>query len=499
MTSAGDVVQLSRTLWSEFMPPLLAIEWDETQARVAVASQHGGRMVVQQAFSVALQSSQMTEEEHATPIGRQIATALRRRGIGRADALVAVGRGRIELRQLSLPPAPEEELPELVRFQAMREFNELTDEWLLDFVPVGEPTDASQEILAAAIDPQLVGQIKEACRTAGLEPQRLVLRPCAAAALLGTAADSQEDRVRMLVDLLPGEVDLTVMAGSRVAFLRTTRLAVDVPEKRALVMEIRRTMAAAQNQLGGRRVESILLCGTGEEQVAQAKALGAALHTATELFDPFSVVEVAPRLRGALPETPGRFAALLGMLATEAENRQHAVDFLHPRQPPQQASRRHWYIAAAVAVVLLMFGFLVVRRLQQSHLAAEIAGIEKQLPEWEKKERKARSLQTAAAKIKQWTASDVVWLDQLAELSVNAPPARDVMATEMLFNALPGGGGQIYLKGLAKDAATIQAVEQRIRDSRRSVESGESSEDDSQPYYSWWFGTRVTIEPEEGR
>jgi len=477
------------------MPELLAVEWDDTEARLAVASSRGTRMVVEQAFSVDL-PKERDDEAPPEEVGARIATELSARGIGRAETLVAVGRSSIELRQLSLPPAPESELPDLVRFQAVREFNKLTDDWRLDFVPIGEPSDGSQEVLAAAISPKLVAHIEQICHAAGLKPRRLVLRPCAAASLLARAAHLRGFQARLLVDVLPGEVDLTVMAGNHVAFLRRTRIAGDPPQTRALLTEMRRTMAAAQNQLGGRRVESILLCGAGEEYAARAREIQESLQTPTELFDPFGTVRVGPRLRRALPEHPGRFAPLLGMLASEAEGREPTIDFLHPRRPPKPV-RHRWYIAAAVGVAVLVFGFLIYRQLKRNDLAADVEYLQSELGRWEELEDRAVSVEKNAATVERWTAGDVVWLDELATLSAKAPSAHEVMVTEMKLDSVPAGGGQVYLKGLARDAATIQAVEQRIRDARHTVESGESGEDDSQSHYSWWFSARLTVEPGE--
>ena len=76
----------------------------------------------------------------------------------------------------------------MVRFQAMREFNELEDDWLLDFIPIDTAADGARTVLAAAIDAELVGQIQKTCETAGLKPQRLMLRPCAAASLFAAAS-----------------------------------------------------------------------------------------------------------------------------------------------------------------------------------------------------------------------------------------------------------------------------------------------------------------------
>ena len=54
-----------------------------------------------------------------------LAEALQRRGLAKAEAIVLIGRAAVELKQLQLPPAPDDELPDMVRFLAQREFHAL--------------------------------------------------------------------------------------------------------------------------------------------------------------------------------------------------------------------------------------------------------------------------------------------------------------------------------------------------------------------------------------
>ena len=54
----------------------------------------------------------------------------------------------------------------------------------------------------------------------------------------------------------------------------------------ALLAEIRLTLAAASNQLGGRKIESIVLCGQQQADVDLAQAIQKELGIHVELFDP---------------------------------------------------------------------------------------------------------------------------------------------------------------------------------------------------------------------
>ena len=94
------------------MARLLAIEWDGSEARMAVASSRGEAMVVEHAFTVALKETAGEAAPAESPVGEALAAALAARRIGRLDALVGVSRSSVELRQMSLPPVPDDELPD---------------------------------------------------------------------------------------------------------------------------------------------------------------------------------------------------------------------------------------------------------------------------------------------------------------------------------------------------------------------------------------------------
>src|SRR4051812_21847017 len=123
------------------MPQVLALEWDDAEARLAVADVRRGSIVLEQAFAVSLENTapgsgadtpagqiSLSGAHDLNAIGRRITEALAARGIRRGKTLVGVGRANIELKNISVPPCPVEELPEMVRFQAERDFNTLSDD-----------------------------------------------------------------------------------------------------------------------------------------------------------------------------------------------------------------------------------------------------------------------------------------------------------------------------------------------------------------------------------
>ena len=303
------------------MSRLLAIEWDLREARVVVARTRGPTVTLEHAFAVDLGPRDPGQTFADVNVGSKLAAALAARNVGRAETLVAVGRASIELRQLTLPACPLEELPDMVRFQAMREFTTLGEDWALDFVHLDTGDEEGVTVLAAAISPAMVDQIRDTCQGAELAPNRLILRPLAAASLLRRRDGETATDCRLMVDLLSDEADLTVLVDEHVALMRTVRLATaadPATQSRALLGEIRRTIASAQNQLGGRRVEKVVLCGGGSDQTALKEIIEAELSLPVEMFDPFSekhidasALAARPRIRRPIRSAVG-FASRRG-------------------------------------------------------------------------------------------------------------------------------------------------------------------------------------------
>jgi Tfp pilus assembly PilM family ATPase len=479
------------------MARLLAIEWDAKEARVAVGRARGKVLVVDQAFTVALPSRAAGEPASEAEIGAAIAGELARRGLAKSEAIVAVGRANIELRFLTTPPTPPEELPDLVRFQAMRQFTTLGEDWPLDFVPLEENRDGGLNVLAAAIAPELVSQIHATCAAAGITCAKLVLRPFAAVSLL--SEKTADGRCRLLVDLLTDEADLTVLTGDKVMFPRTVRLpGMEEPEGqgRALLGEIRRTIIAAQNQLGGRRVEQIVIFGDGEHHSALRKLLEEelTLEAGVELVDPFSLVEVEGEARRQRADFPGTFAPLLGLLADEAAGRPQQMDFLHPRRRPEPPNRRRLYLLASAAGGVLALALVWLVMMQLWGLDAQISRLGQEIQAKEKAVKSGKAVRDQAAKLEQFRKGDITWLDELRLLSERAPPADKARVDELSAAVAASGGGLLTIQAVASDAEVVEEIETKLRESGRFVQGSGAKRNDKLTGLTWQFEEKIAAQ-----
>jgi Tfp pilus assembly PilM family ATPase len=485
------------------------LEWNEWEARVAVAAAHGKDVVVEQAFTVSLRPAQAGEAQPPVEVGKRLAAALAARRIGRMEALVAIGRTNIELRQLTVPPSPDEELPDLVRFQALREFNAMEEDWALDYVPIDEAPDQPRTVMAAAIGPEQIEQIQSTCRAAGLRARHLVLRPCAAASLFCRQQADARLRVRLLVDLMGEEADLTVMIDRKVIFLRTARLPadplVDPEAAQALLGEFRRTMAAVQNQLGGRRVEGIILCGTGSQHAALAELIDQRLSVPAVLFDPFAGLTLAGDLARAAPEHPGRFAPLLGMLLDELHHDPHTVDFLHPRRRPEPPSQLRVGVYALVAVVVLLLAASTYVWFTRDRLSKSITSLNSEVTSAEARIKELEKTKKAVGEVDAWRSSDPVWLDELRWLSEKFPSAEEAIIEYLDLSNDRRTDGKIELRARAKSFENAGTAQNRLADEKHRIPVGpqrkmDSTEGAAGPHgkqYPIFFNTAVTIPREQ--
>lgn len=483
------------------MARYIAIEWNETEARLVVAGGRPGQAVFEQAFTVSLESPDPSGEAAQREPGERIAAALAARGIGRLPALVALGRGKLELRQLSMPPAPDDELPDLVRFQAMREFGSMQSDWPLDFIPLDDDPDQPRTVLAAAVAPEQMKEVDDLCQTAGTKAAHVLLRPCSAASLFCRAHPADlPGQVRLLIDLLGDEADLTVVRDETVVFLRSARLPGNALDSKdaaaALESEIRRTMAAAQNLLTGQKVDSLVLFGTSLKHNGLRDTLHKKFDLPVEVYDPFEGLKLKGDLRRNVPSDSDRFAPLLGALLDEVQRDRHALDFLHPRRAQEKNAQKNMVTGVALIAGVLLVGLLLFNFIQKQSLEGSIRRSTAELNQLKKQVRKAEQAIENAKLVEEWAANDVQWLDKLRWISERSPSAEDVLFTHMSLSANKESG-QVSVKGVAKDLEAYSSLEQSLNDDTHAVKSGPTSRDDSQKGYSHKFDSSILFATEK--
>ncbi|MCR9116387.1 MAG: hypothetical protein NXI22_05470, partial [bacterium] len=230
-----------------------------------------------------------------------------------------------------------------------------------------------------------------------------------------------------------------------------------------------------------------------EDHTALRQHLDDALDIDVELFDPFSSVTVGGELAEKLPEHHGRFAPLLGMLLDEAEEQSHDIDFLNPRRKEEKKQPILTYAlgGTAAVLVLLTIGFFVWSGYAAK--AKQIATLKSERAELQKFANDASELVAKVKSIDQWNASNVIWLDELSEVSEEFPPAKDARATLINASSLKTSGGVLWIEGVARDYDVIGQIEIAVDDDRHQVEGGGGSPNERVEGYTYGFKEKITV------
>ena len=484
------------------MARLLAIEWDAQEVRFAVGSSgRGGALSVVQAGAVQLPELAEDEKRSAADLGEVVRAALADSKIRLNSVLIGIGRPAVELRQLTLPPAPEEELAELVRHQAAREFTASGDGAALDFVLAPQDSPTARVVTAAALSEPQLTSAQEVCRAAKIKPRRFLLHPYSAASLL---VRGETEQIVLLVDSGEDETDLTVLVEGRVFLCRTVRNqqrsaeqpvaeSEAVDEESPLVAEIRRTIIAVRNQAGGGSVAKVCVCGDDAESRELVRQLQEVLSIPVEIFDPWAKVTRSGALATELPQHPGRFAALLGMLADEAEDRQAGFDFLNPRRKPEPANRRRLIAAVSAAAALVVMAGLYFAWEQFAEVGGQIERLQKRSKDLDQLVKRGADKQASVAAIEDWSLGDVVWLDELRDLSLRFPQPRDAVLLRMTLSARPTGGGAVEMEGLVRDPSIVGRMESQLRDEYHEINTRRVQESVQGKTNTWKFDSSLSV------
>jgi hypothetical protein len=186
------------------MPQILAIDWDRHEARALLLTSGATGTNVAGAWAVSLVTSDVAGLS-GKQIGTRLAAAISGQAGGKTTTIVGAGRDHVQMKLLSLPPAPADELPEMVRFQAEREFTALGTDAALDFIPLVGDAQTPHQVLAIALSPGGMAEVRDLCEPLGVEPNRVAIRACAAGALVHRAGVVDAGKVALIVSPLTDE------------------------------------------------------------------------------------------------------------------------------------------------------------------------------------------------------------------------------------------------------------------------------------------------------
>jgi hypothetical protein len=155
-------------------------------------------------------------------------------------------------------------------------------------------------------------------------------------------------------------------------------------------------------------------------------------------------------------------------------------------------------LVAAVAATLLL-AILGYVWMLFADLAAEKSRLGADLRRLERESKSAVKSIKRMEEIERWTRGDVVWLDELYDLSDEMPSADEAIVEQLQAGSRSEGGGVIVLDGLVSESDVIQRMEQQLRDETHRVDGTTSYQDDSHPDYGWRYHETMVVPNVEDR
>lgn len=462
----------------------LAIDWDERELRLVAAQCSGSNVKVTDAQVLPIEDNVL----------ETLKAALDGKGLENSETLVAIGRGKAELRELQLPPVPEEELPDMVRFQAGKSFATAGDNAIVDYL-VTSQSESGVEIIAAALGEQELHQLRDLCESNSLVSKRISIRPLAAAALYLVNQERSSGNDTVLIDLLSDEAEFVVAREGRVIFVRTVRMPADEAARgRALAGELKRSLVACGSS---GTLERVVLWGSAAVHSEDVKMLVEATDSKVEVLDPFSLVDVGRNAKSNMPDHVGRLAPLVGLLVADEGGADRLLDFLNPRKRIEQVENpyRRYIIAAIPLAVAALFGFLIFRQL--GSMDDQIESLKAANQQKEKKVKNADQSLARTEMVDQYLDGDVNWLNEIRRLARRAPESEKLILRSISMKNDPrSGGGIMTVEGAVTKPAVIEEFEAAVRDPNRNVQGDGASEVRSPDKYRWSFTETIEISPE---
>ena len=247
-----------------------------------------------------------------------LSTLLRTSGIRRRQVVASVTGPNVFARILRLPPIPEDEVKQAIRWEAERHLPFPVEEAVLDAQVVGEVTEDGQrqlEVLLAAAPEAMALTCIEMLDGAGL---RAVAVELSALAMVRALSLRGMPGTVAMVNLGASTTEVAIVRGGVPQFTRTiaegfgallqdVRVASGGGEARvpaaafgdvldALTTTLRRSFDFYRRQYAGHQIDRILLCGGGARAGAVDRHLALEMEIPVAIGSPLDGIHLAPRL-----------------------------------------------------------------------------------------------------------------------------------------------------------------------------------------------------------
>ena len=169
-------------------------------------------------------------ERDPEAVAELIKECLAEGGISARDVVVMVSGPQVFIRRITMPPMPQEELEEVIPFEATKHVSFSVEQLEVDYVIVGEKeVDGvkNQDILLVATPNDVVEQQKSIIRAAGLRTVAVTVAPMVLWKAFQLSKKEHQEKVIALMDIGYEKTTISVLNNGILEFTRITNLGSD--------------------------------------------------------------------------------------------------------------------------------------------------------------------------------------------------------------------------------------------------------------------------------
>ncbi len=408
------------------MSRYISIDLDANRLYVAAGSSKGGASRLEKAFSIPLSGPLTTA--NAEEYGQTLAESLRANGISPAPLLIALGRDRLILKEVKIPNVGMEDEPNLVRFQATKEFTEPLDTLVIDYYTLDRiENDGQKRAIVVAVKKDYLKSLEDLAKAARMRLVLALPRSIALYALtqkaIRTGEVSPPDEKRGSIAIY-SRGELVVVRDDQVVFSRPVSAA-SLSNDQMLMGELRRNITAYNGQNALQPISALYV--TDADLAIRLDSL------------PLNVQPLDP-LQGLGEPYQGRsqFSGCAGLFQVQASPIKNLPNILSPKKPAKKenkAAKRLTLIGALAALLVfagLVLGFLYVQKLDSklTRQRMALASLEKDLNDLKIEEKRMEVL-------KEWESRRINWLDELYDLTERFPDHSTTQVASLIFSTRP--------------------------------------------------------------
>ena len=449
------------------MADFLSLHWGEQVVGVEASVSSSGEIHV---------GSMLTANREPGGNEDWLASAMSAAGVSARHAFVVLGQKDVVTRWLEVPAVPDEELPELVRWQAGTKSTVAVDQLIVDYLPLPVAEDAeTRSVLLATVANDTVSEIRRELSVAGLDLRGVGIGSLALTDLALKLVTGHATNDGLVIAADKNQVEVTVHQQGHTVLTHSAVLSGESDPARVAGQAISRALFAAGNAVSDLNLTSAILLGSlapDLEEVVRDRLVRSGDGPRVDVVSlaDSRLVHFKSMTDAELIGSAAMAAAVGGLLTANGQVVER-VDFLDPHKPPPPKRRVSNQLVTRVVVGSLLLVGLVyaIQTFGAREIETEISGLETQVAVERMRFFGANSAGSQAplpstTSVDRWQSQRVQWLDQLHELLPLLGESDDVILTEVnMSQDVRKGLGRITLTGLANDRAPVTRMTSQIR------------------------------------